>query len=88
VRKNILIYALGGRTFDVAIIVIDKGGIDVRAVGGDTHLGGVDFDQRIMNYFYTKYEHYFRKSSNESELKRAMDRLNNYSVRYHKYKIF
>ncbi len=74
-RKNILIYDLGGGTFDVAVVVIDKGDIDVRAVGGDTHLGGEDFDQRVMNHFYRKYEEHFRKSSNEIELKRAMARL-------------
>jgi molecular chaperone DnaK (HSP70) len=59
----------------VAVVVIDKGDIDVRAVGGDTHLGGVDFDQRIMNSLFRKYEHSFRKCSDESELKRAMARL-------------
>jgi L1 cell adhesion molecule like protein len=78
VRKNILIYDLGGGTFDVAIVVIDKGDIDVRAVGGDTHLGGVDFDQRIMNHFYRKYEDDFRKISNQDELRRAMARLKIY----------
>jgi molecular chaperone DnaK (HSP70) len=75
VRKNILIYDLGGGTFDVAVVVIDKGNIDVRAVGGDTHLGGVDFDQRIMNYIYRKYEENFRKCSNKKELKIAKARL-------------
>ncbi len=75
VQKNILIYDLGGGTFDVAVVVIDKGNIDVRAVGGDTHLGGVDFDQRIMNYIHRKYEENFRKCSNKEELKKAMARL-------------
>ncbi len=75
VPKNILIYDLGGGTFDVSVVVIDKGDIDVRAVGGDTHLGGVDFDQRIMNYLYRKYEDEFRKSSNSDVLKRALARL-------------
>jgi molecular chaperone DnaK (HSP70) len=51
IRKNILIYDLGGGTFDVAVVVIDKGEIDVRAVGRDTHLGGEDFDQRILQFF-------------------------------------
>ncbi len=77
-RKNILIYDLGGGTFDVAVVVLDKGDIDVRAVGGDAHLGGEDFDQRIMNHFFRKYEEYFRKSSNEDELRRAMARLKIY----------
>ncbi len=75
VPKNILIYDLGGGTFDVAIVVIDKGDIDVRAVGGDTHLIGVDFDQRLMNHLYRKYEKNFLKCSDESERKRAMARL-------------
>jgi L1 cell adhesion molecule like protein len=75
VRKNILIYDLGGGTFDVAVVVIDKGDIDVRAVGGDTHLGGLDFDQRLMNHLYRKYEENFLKCSDESERKRAMARL-------------
>ncbi|CAK9253651.1 unnamed protein product, partial [Sphagnum jensenii] len=75
IRKNILIYDLGGGTFDVAVVVIDKGDIDVRAVGGDTHLGGVDFDQRLMSYLYRKYEDEFRKSSNDDVLKRALARL-------------
>jgi len=74
-RKNILIYDLGGGTFDVAVVVIDKGDIDVRAVGGDTHLGGVDFDQRIMNYICRKYEENFLKCSDENGRKRAMARL-------------
>ncbi len=75
VRKNILIYDLGGGTFDVAVVVIDKGDIDVRAVGGDTHLGGVDFDQHIMNYICRKYEENFLKCSDENGRKRAMARL-------------
>jgi molecular chaperone DnaK (HSP70) len=72
VRKNILIYDLVGGTFDVVIVVIDKGYIDVRPVDGDTHLGGVDFDQRIMNHFFRKYSEDFRKSSNQNQLRRAM----------------
>jgi molecular chaperone DnaK (HSP70) len=74
-RKNILVYDLGGGTFDVAVVVIDKGDIDVRAVGGDTHLGGVDFDQRILSHFYRKYQEHFRKVTDTDALKRALSRL-------------
>jgi len=50
-EKNILVYDLGGGTFDVSILTIDEGVFEVLATSGDTHLGGEDFDQRIMNYF-------------------------------------
>ncbi len=75
IRKNILIYDLGGGTFDVAVVVIDKGDIDVRAVGGDTHLGGEDFDQRILQYFNYKCVDNFRRVSDKNAVKRALARL-------------
>jgi len=50
-EKNILVYDLGGGTFDVSILTIDEGVFEVLATNGDTHLGGEDFDQRIMDYF-------------------------------------
>merc|ERR1712025_1520532 len=50
-EKNILVYDLGGGTFDVSILTIDEGVFEVLATAGDTHLGGEDFDQNIMNYF-------------------------------------
>jgi L1 cell adhesion molecule like protein len=78
-RKNVLIYDLGGGTFDVAIVVIDKMDIDVRAVNGDTHLGGNDFDQRLLNHFYKKYEDKFGEVTDKKELKRALARLRIYS---------
>jgi heat shock protein 5 len=49
--KNILVYDLGGGTFDVTLLNIDGGVFDVLATSGDTHLGGEDFDQRVMEYF-------------------------------------
>lgn len=48
---SILVYDLGGGTFDVSVLVIDDGVFEVLATNGDTHLGGEDFDQRVMNYF-------------------------------------
>lgn len=50
-EKNILVYDLGGGTFDVSILTIDNGVFEVLSTSGDTHLGGEDFDQRIMDYF-------------------------------------
>ncbi|KAG1330545.1 Luminal-binding protein 4 [Cocos nucifera] len=50
-EKNILVYDLGGGTFDVSILTIDNGIFEVLATSGDTHLGGEDFDQRVMDYF-------------------------------------
>ncbi len=50
-EQNILIYDLGGGTFDVSILTIDEGVFEVLATNGDTHLGGEDFDQRVMQHF-------------------------------------
>jgi len=50
-EKNILVYDLGGGTFDVSILTIDEGVFEVLATNGDTHLGGEDFDQRVMSFF-------------------------------------
>jgi len=49
-EKNILVFDLGGGTFDVSLLTIDQGVFEVLATSGDTHLGGEDFDQRIMDY--------------------------------------
>ncbi|CAK0869717.1 unnamed protein product, partial [Prorocentrum cordatum] len=50
-EKNILVYDLGGGTFDVSLLTIDNGVFEVVATSGDTHLGGEDFDQRVMAHF-------------------------------------
>mmetsp|Transcript_27709 Transcript_27709/g.38536 ORF Transcript_27709/g.38536 Transcript_27709/m.38536 type:complete len:663 (+) Transcript_27709:94-2082(+) len=50
-ETNILVYDLGGGTFDVSILTIDEGVFEVLATNGDTHLGGEDFDQRVMQHF-------------------------------------
>lgn len=49
--RNILIFDLGGGTFDVVILTISNGNYEVKAVGGDTHLGGSDFDNRLVKHF-------------------------------------
>ena len=50
-EKNILVFDLGGGTFDVSLLTIDEGFFEVVATNGDTHLGGEDFDNRMMKYF-------------------------------------
>ncbi|VDM18340.1 unnamed protein product [Hydatigera taeniaeformis] len=49
-RRNVLILDLGGGTLDVSILSVENGKFDVKAVGGDTHLGGQDFDSRVVNH--------------------------------------
>jgi len=45
------VFDLGGGTFDVSLLTIDNGVFEVLATDGDTHLGGEDFDQKVMDYF-------------------------------------
>ncbi|GAB7337982.1 hypothetical protein MBLNU457_4357t1 [Dothideomycetes sp. NU457] len=54
-ERQIIVYDLGGGTFDVSILTVDEGVFEVQATAGDTHLGGEDFDQRVMDYFTKKY---------------------------------
>merc|ERR1712168_145868 len=55
-EKNILVFDLGGGTFDVSMLTIDDGVFEVVSTNGDTHLGGEDFDQRVMDYFMKLYK--------------------------------
>ena len=71
--QKILVYDLGGGTFDVSIIEIEDGTFTVLATGGDTHLGGDDFDERIVEYAVAEF-----KKSDRIDLTRdpaAMGRL-------------
>ncbi|KAF2745362.1 heat shock protein 70b [Sporormia fimetaria CBS 119925] len=54
-ERQVIVYDLGGGTFDVSILTIDEGVFEVQATAGDTHLGGEDFDNRVINYFAKKY---------------------------------
>jgi len=72
-ESNILIFDLGGGTFDVSILTIDAGVFEVKSTAGDTHLGGEDFDQRLVNHFVEEF-----KRKNKKDLsgnKRAVRRL-------------
>ncbi len=55
-EQKILVYDLGGGTFDVSVIEIGDGVIEVLATSGDTHLGGDDFDQKIINYLVAEFK--------------------------------
>jgi len=72
-EKNILVFDLGGGTFDVTLLTIDNGVFEVLATNGDTHLGGEDFDQRVMQYFIKMLKK--RDNVDISGDKRALQKL-------------
>ena len=72
-EKNILVFDLGGGTFDVSILTIDNGVFEVISTNGDTHLGGEDFDQRVMQYFIKLIKKKHGKDVNKD--KRALQKL-------------
>ena len=71
-EKNVLIFDLGGGTFDVSLLTIEEGIFEVKATAGDTHLGGEDFDNRLVDYFLTDFKRRHRKdmSKNQRSLRR------------------
>merc|ERR1711976_1082077 len=72
-EKNILVYDLGGGTFDVSLLTIDNGVFEVVAPNGDTHLGGEDFDQRVMQHFVKIFQK--KNSKDMSKDKRSLQKL-------------
>jgi len=71
-ERNVLIYDLGGGTFDVSILTIEDGIFEVKSTAGDTHLGGEDFDNRMVNHFVTEFKRKHKKdiSGNPRALRR------------------
>ena len=71
-EKNILIYDLGGGTFDVTVMSIEDGIFEVKSTAGDTHLGGEDFDRRLMEHFMQDFKRKHKKdiSNNKKALRR------------------
>src|SRR5271156_5133640 len=67
-ERNVLIFDLGGGTFDVSLLTIEEGIFEVKSTAGDTHLGGEDFDNRLVNDF--KRKHKKDLSSNARALRR------------------
>ena len=72
-EKNVLIFDLGGGTFDVSLLSIDEGIFEVKATAGDTHLGGEDFDNILMKYFIDEFKRKHKIDINEN--KRSLRRL-------------
>ncbi len=72
-EQNVLIYDLGGGTFDVTLLTIEEGIFEVKATAGDTHLGGEDFDHRLMDHFQKELK--TKHKIDIKENKRALRRL-------------
>ncbi|KAI3817752.1 hypothetical protein L1987_11550 [Smallanthus sonchifolius] len=72
-EKNVLIFDLGGGTFDVSILTIEEGIFEVKSTAGDTHLGGEDFDNRMVNHFVQEFKRKHKKDITGSP--RALRRL-------------
>ncbi|XP_059203560.1 heat shock 70 kDa protein 1 [Centropristis striata] len=72
-ERNVLIFDLGGGTFDVSILTIEDGIFEVKATAGDTHLGGEDFDNRMVNHFVEEFKRKHKKDISQN--KRALRRL-------------
>ena len=60
-EQTVLIFDLGGGTFDVSLLTIDDGIFEVKATAGDTHLGGEDFDSRIVQHFISEFKRKHKK---------------------------
>merc|ERR1711887_196257 len=72
-ESNVLIFDLGGGTFDVSILSIDDGIFEVKSTAGDTHLGGEDFDNRMVDHFVNEFKRKHKKDLSGN--KRALRRL-------------
>jgi molecular chaperone DnaK (HSP70) len=55
-ERNVFIFDLGGGTFDVSLLTIEEGIFEVKATAGDTHLGGEEFDNRLVNHFAQEFK--------------------------------
>ncbi|KAJ6439633.1 molecular chaperone DnaK [Purpureocillium lavendulum] len=71
-ERNVLIFDLGGGTFDVSLLTIEEGIFEVKSTAGDTHLGGEDFDNRLVNHFVNDFKRKNKKdlSTNARALRR------------------
>eukprot|EP00292_Cryptomonas_paramecium_P033774 CAMPEP_0113677714 /NCGR_PEP_ID=MMETSP0038_2-20120614/9449_1 /TAXON_ID=2898 /ORGANISM="Cryptomonas paramecium" /LENGTH=651 /DNA_ID=CAMNT_0000595079 /DNA_START=67 /DNA_END=2022 /DNA_ORIENTATION=- /assembly_acc=CAM_ASM_000170 len=72
-ERNILIYDLGGGTFDVSLLTIDDGIFEVKATAGDTHLGGEDFDNRLVSFCIQEFKRKHKKDPSDNA--RALRRI-------------
>merc|ERR1711990_245127 len=72
-EQNVLIFDLGGGTFDVSILTIEDGIFEVKSTAGDTHLGGEDFDNRMVDHFMQEFKRKHKKDLTQN--KRSLRRL-------------
>jgi L1 cell adhesion molecule like protein len=72
-ERNVLIFDLGGGTFDVSLLTIEEGIFEVKSTAGDTHLGGEDFDNRLVNHFVNEFKRKYKKDLSVNS--RALRRL-------------
>ena len=72
-EKNVLIFDLGGGTFDVSLLSIEEGIFEVKATAGDTHLGGEDLDNRMVSHFVQEFKRKYKKDIGDNP--RALRRL-------------
>ncbi|KAH9623723.1 hypothetical protein KSS87_006305 [Heliosperma pusillum] len=74
-KKNVLVFDLGGGTFDVSLVAIEKGKIQVKAISGDTHLGGGDFTNNIVTHLLEEFKRKHIKDISENHKALAKLRL-------------
>merc|ERR1712070_1344872 len=72
-ERNVLIFDLGGGTFDVSLLTIEEGIFEVKSTAGDTHLGGEDFDNRMVDHFVQQFKKVNKKDITDNA--RALRRL-------------
>jgi heat shock protein 5 len=91
-EQNILVFDLGGGTFDVTVLTIDNGVFEVLATNGDTHLGGEDFDHRVMEYFLKQWQKKTKEDASKDlkavqKLRREVERAKKALSTQHQVKI-
>ena len=72
-ERNVLIFDLGGGTFNVTVLTIEDGIFEVKSTNGDTHLGGEDFDNRMINFFVKEFKKQHKKDLSQN--KKSLCRL-------------
>jgi len=74
-EKNVLVFDLGGGTFDVSLVTVDEGMFQVKATMGDTNLGGIDFNNNLVNRLVELFHRKYKKDLKISENSKALGRL-------------
>ena len=75
-ERNVLIFDLGGGTFDVSLLTIEEGIFEVKSTAGDTHLGGEDFDNRLVNHFVNEFKRKHKKVGRDHQDNKSATRAN------------